>query len=146
MSSIRRATVADIPRVVDLRVAFLRDVREVGDEAGLRAAVTEYLSRALPSGQCVVWVADADGEIVATGAMTIYERMMWDGVGREGYVLSMYTVPDRRKQGIATEIVGAMLSYARDKQLRLCLIATDEGRPIYEEAGFTPDSRYLRWR
>ena len=146
MSSIRRATVADIPRVVDLRVAFLRDVREVGNEAGLRATVTEYLSRALPSGQCVVWVADADGEIVATGAMTVYERMMWDGVGREGYVLSMYTVPEYRRQGLAGEIVDAMLSFAREGNLRLCLIATDEGRQIYERAGFRPDARYLRWR
>lgn len=146
MSSIRRATVADVPRIVDLRVAFLRDVREVGDEAALREAVTEYLTRVMPSDACVVWVADVDGEIVATGAMTVYERMMWDGVGREGYVLSMYTVPEYRRQGLAREIVDAMLSFAREENLRLCLIATDEGRPIYERAGFRPDARYLRWR
>lgn len=146
MPSIRRATAGDIPSIVDLRVAFLRDVREVGDEASLRKVVTEYLSRALPSEQCVVWVAEAESKIVATGAMTVYERMMWDGVGREGYVLSMYTAPEYRKQGVAGEIVEAMLSFAREENLRLCLIATDEGRPIYERAGFEPDARYLRWR
>jgi GNAT superfamily N-acetyltransferase len=100
----------------------------------------------LPAEQCVVWVGEVDGGIVATGAMTVYERMMWDGVGREGYVLSMYTVPEHRRTGIASAIVDAMLAYAKDEDLRLCLIATEQGRPVYERAGFVPDARYLRWR
>ncbi len=146
MSSVRRATVADIPGLVDLRVAFLREVREVDDETALREAISGYLSRALPADQCVVWVVETDDSVVSMGAMTVYERMMWDGVGREGYVLSMYTVPAHRRTGVASQIVEAMLAYARQEHLRLCLIATDEGRPIYERAGFAPDARYLRWR
>lgn len=143
---VRPATVEDVATIVDLRVAFLRDVREVGDESALREVVGDYLTRSLPTGQCVVWVGEIEGTVVATGAMTVYERMMWDGVGREGYILSMYTVPEHRRTGVASAIVDAMLEYARERDLRLCLIATDEGRPIYERAGFAPDPRYLRWR
>ena len=144
--AVRRATVADIDRLVDLRVAFLRDAGRAGDETSLRDAVREYLERAIPAGDVIVWVVEDSGEIVATGAMTIYERMSWDGVSREGYVLSMYTVPECRRAGIGSAIVDAMLEHARSEGLRLCLIALDEARGIYERAGFEPDPRYLRWR
>ncbi len=144
--SVRRATTEDVDQLVDLRVAFLRDQGRAGGEAELRQAVSEYLARAIPSEDVVVWVVEKDDRIVGTGAMTIYERMSWDGVSREGYVLSMYTVPEFRKGGIATAIVDAMLAHAREHDLRLCLIAMDQARPIYERAGFARDPRYLRWR
>jgi GNAT superfamily N-acetyltransferase len=55
-------------------------------------------------------------------------------------------VPEWRKRGIGSAIVEAMTAFAREEGLRLALIATDEGRPIYERAGFTNDARYMRWR
>jgi GNAT superfamily N-acetyltransferase len=72
--------------------------------------------------------------------------MSWDGVSKEGYVLNMYTVPEFRKTGIGSAIVDAMLTHARREDMRLCLIALDDARRIYERAGFAPDPRYLRWR
>jgi GNAT superfamily N-acetyltransferase len=143
---VRRATVADVDQLVELRVAFLRDAGHEVDEGPLRSAVAQYLVRALPVEDVVVWVAEDGGRIVATGAMTVYERMSWDGVSKEGYVLNMYTVPAFRKTGIASAIVDAMLDHARANDLRLALIALDDARAMYERAGFKADPRYLRWR
>lgn len=144
--NVRRATVADIDQMVGLRVAFLQEAADVDDSDELRSAITDYLHRALSSGDAVAWVAGDRDDIVAMGVVTIYERMMWSGVGREGYVLSMYTVPRFRKQGIGTKIVEEIATFARKERLKLALIATEDGRPIYERAGFKPDDRYLRWR
>ncbi len=142
---IRRATPVDIERVVDLRLAFLEEVGRPTDDE-LRRTISDYLRRAIPAGDCVFWVAEIEGSIQAIGAMCIYERMMWNGVGREGYVLSMYTVPELRGRGIGAEIVAEMTRFAADEGLKLCLIAIDEARPIYERAGFEGDHRYMRWR
>jgi GNAT superfamily N-acetyltransferase len=144
--TIRTATTRDVPRIVDLRLAFLEEVgRPVDDD--LRRAIGDYLARAIPSGDCVFWVVETGDEgIVAIGAMCIYERMMWNGVGREGYVLSMYTEPHWRGRGIAAEIIEHMQTFAREERLKLCLISVDEARPVYERAGFEADHRYMRWR
>jgi GNAT superfamily N-acetyltransferase len=143
--SIRLATVEDLERLVDLRCEFLVSVgREVDD--ALRQKLEAYLRRAVPAGDCIFWVAESAEGIVSTGAMSIYERMAWSGVTREGYVLSMYTVPRWRNRGIGAAIVADMQRFARDEGLQLCLIALDEARPIYERAGFLNDPRYMRWR
>jgi GNAT superfamily N-acetyltransferase len=143
--AVRLATVDDLERLVDLRCEFLVSVgREVDD--ALREKLTAYLKRAVPAGDCMFWVAESAEGIVSTGAMSIYERMAWSGVTREGYVLSMYTVPRWRSRGIGAAIVADMQLFARDEGLQLCLIALDEARPIYERAGFRNDPRYMRWR
>ena len=146
MIAVRRGTVGDIEQLVDLRVAFLRDAGHDIDEPRLREAVSAYLARALPREDVLIWVVDDAERIVGTAAMTVYERMSWDGVSKEGYVLNMYTVPAFRKTGIATAIVGAMLEHARSNDLRLALIALDDARALYERAGFSVDPRYMRWR
>jgi GNAT superfamily N-acetyltransferase len=141
---IRLATPDDIERLVELRLAFLAEVGRTVDDA-LEDALTAYLNRAIPAGDCVFWVYEAGEQIVGMGAMSIYERMMWNGVGREGYVLSMYTLPGHRGEGIGAAIVEEMQRFAAAEGLKLCLIALDEARPIYERAGFTGDVRYMRW-
>lgn len=143
--SIRRATPDDVARVAELRMAFLAEVGRPTDDE-LRASVAAYLDQAIPAGDCVVWLAQAGEDVVAIGAMSVYERMAWSGVVREGYVLSMYTVPDRRGTGIGAAILDEMQTFARSEGLRLCLIALDAARPIYERAGFAADPRYMRWR
>jgi GNAT superfamily N-acetyltransferase len=145
--SLRRATSADAARIAELRLEFLREEAQgVDDDDAMLATVTSYLQRTLADGDVAAFVGEVAGTIVATGVVTIYERMMWSGVGREGYVLSMYTQPAHRRQGIGSAIVDAIVGFARSEGLKLAMIATDAGRPLYERAGFTPDNRYLRWR
>lgn len=144
--SIRRATVDDIPSIVELRLAFRRHFGPVSDEDALRRDVADYLGRTMPAESCIVWLAERGETIVGSGVMTVYERMMHDGVGREGYVLSMFTTPEHRGQGIGSDLIDTIVNYARTHDLELCLIATVQGRPIYERVGFRADDRYLRWR
>jgi GNAT superfamily N-acetyltransferase len=144
--TIRRATVDDIAALADLRLAFQRHFRPVPDEGALLSQVSDYLKRRMPTEDCVAWVAELDGTVVGSGVITVYERMLRDGVGREGYVQSMFTLPAHRGRGVASDMILRIMEYAKEQDVDLILMATADGRPIYERAGFAAADGYMRWR
>lgn len=144
----RRATVRDATHLAVLRRTFVEEFDELPDADSHDASVTEYLTRAIPLDQFVAWVVEDDGRIVATGGMVVYERMMRSGaagVGLEGYVLNVYTLPTARRSGYARSIMREMLEYCAARDIRLTLLATDDGRPLYQGLGFKHDDRTYRW-
>jgi GNAT superfamily N-acetyltransferase len=82
-------------------------------------------------------VADKDGRIVGTGVATAN--------GRAGWVGAIFVDVQRRRSGLGTALSAAVV---KALEARGCatqvLIATDEGRPIYERLGFRLDTRYVR--
>jgi GNAT superfamily N-acetyltransferase len=145
-ATVRRATLADVDQLVDLRVAFVRELAHVDEEHALRDMVDRYLQRAIPCGDYLAWVVEDAGAIVATGGMVVYERMMGrGGVGLEGYVLSVFTVPVARRKGHGAKVMTALQDHARANDIRLTLIATDDGRPLYEGLGWNHEDRTYRW-
>src|SRR5437870_6756567 len=145
---VRRATVDDIDVLVDLRIAFVAEFADIEDEQAERASIAEYLGRALPSESFLAWLVIDDDRVTATGGMAVYERMMRShghGVGYEGYVLNVYTLPEYRRRGYGRLAMEALMECARDRHIRLTLLATDDGRPLYEALDFTHDDRTYRW-
>ena len=147
--AVRRATTDDVETLVDLRFAFVTEFApDEGDDEAVRASVAEYLRRALASEEFLAWIVEDDGEVVATGGMVVYERMMRSkgaGVGFEGYILNVYTLPKHRRRGHAERMMQALLDCARDRGVRLTLVATEAGAPLYQKLGFTHDDRNYRW-
>jgi ribosomal protein S18 acetylase RimI-like enzyme len=147
--AVRRATTDDIPTLVDLRFAFVTEFApEEGDDDEARKSVAEYLARALPSEAFLAWLVLDDDDVVATGGMVVYERMMRSkgaGVGSEGYILNVYTLPEHRRRGHAIRMMEALLDCARERGIRLTLVATEDGKGLYEKLGFTHDDRNYRW-
>lgn len=146
---VRRAAVADVDVLVDLRFAFVAEFApDEADDDPARASVAEYLRRALASEEFIAWIVEEDGNVVATGGMVVYQRMMRSkgaGVGLEGYILNVYTLPAYRRRGHAVRMMEAVLDCARERGIRLTLLATEDGRPMYEKLGFTHDDRTYRW-
>ena len=144
-SFVRRATVDDIDVLVDLRASF---VSEFSDDETQREPLVEYLQRALTSESFLAWLVVDDGRVVSTSGMAVYERMVRShgaGVGLEGYVLNVFTYPEFRRRGYGRLGMEALLDYARERRIRLTLLTTDEGRPMYEKLGFSHDDRTYRW-
>jgi len=129
-------------------MAFVGEFADIGDERSERASVAEYLGRALPLESFLAWLV-FDGETVtATAGMAVYERMMRShghGVGLEGYVLNVYTLPECRRRGFGRLAMEALMACARERHIRLTLLATEDGRPMYEKLGFAHDDRTYRW-
>jgi GNAT superfamily N-acetyltransferase len=146
---VRRATVEDVPALVALRFAFVGEFSpEEGSDEAAKPVVAEYLKRSLADESFLAWVVEDAGTIVATGGMVVYERMMRSkgaGVGFEGYILNVYTLPEHRRRGHAERMMQALLACARERAIRLTLLATDDGEPLYRKLGFVHDERTFRW-
>ena len=146
---IRRATLDDLNTLVQLRLDFLTDLgslRTAADRARLSEANREYLAKTLPTGECVAWLAEVGSRTVATGWLTFFERppLGRNPRGLEAYIMNMYTIPEWRGQGISTALLQEIIAYAKSAGApRVWLHATPAGRPIYEKAGFVPNTREM---
>ena len=145
---IRPATASDIPALVALRRAMFEDMghRDAAALDAMACASTSYFLRTLPAGEFLAWLAEADGEVIASGGCTIHSSPpgVANLAGREGYIMSMYTRPEWRGRGIATAILQAILDHLRVHGICMATLrASPAGRPIYEHLGFaaSPEMR-----
>jgi hypothetical protein len=95
----------------------------------------EWLRFAAGHAACVPLVADDDGDIVATGVGTIN--------GRAGWVGSIFVAPERRSTGLGRAITQALIDRLESAGCRtLVLVATKDGRRLYERMGFEVQTQY----
>jgi len=146
---IRRATLDDLEELVRLRLEFLREVGNLkGGEgtAALAEAIRRYLLEKMPREEFMAWVAEVDGRIVGVSGLVFFEKLPAVGnpSGREAYVMNMYTIPEWRGKGVATALLRAIIEFVKGTEVkRIWLRATEEGRPVYEKAGFSPATSYM---
>jgi FolB domain-containing protein len=145
---IRPAGVGDIPALVELRLGMFQSMgySDPAELERLRKESYEYMIHKLPSGEYMSWVADVNGQAVASGALVIHSAppTIRNRRGLEGYVMSVFSAPEWRKQGIARAIMTAILDYLRMKSIpAVTLRATEQGRSLYLSLGFMPDDRTM---
>ncbi len=144
---IRRAGPADVAAWARLRLAMLAEVDPHDPITADEDLVTGWLRARLDAPDFGAFVAEVDGEIVASGGVTIYDvppgPTRW---AREAYVMSMYTVPEHRGRGIAREVLDALIAFATGAGDvgRVWLRASDAGRAVYLRADFEPRDYYLQ--
>ena len=149
---IRQADMADIPALVSLRMGLFCEVGELAEplaDLDLWQATSAYFSAGQADGSARSWVAEVEGEVVASGTLALFVRPPYPGnlSGREAYLLNMYTLPAYRKQGMASALLDAMVAHARAEQLgKVWLHASEQGRPLYERMGFVANPAYLEWQ
>lgn len=147
--TIRRATLGDVEALTSLRLALLREIGNIPDEARaatLVAATRHYLLRKLGTGEFIAWVADVSGQLVATSGLVFFERPPDAGnpAGLDAYLMNMYTVPDWRRRGLARALLDEAIQFTRRSTARrIWLRATEGGEPIYRQAGFVSASSDL---
>ncbi len=140
---IRPATIDDSEALVQLRIELMREMGHVRDEEVrvFADATRKYLARALPAGEFLAWVAE-ERAVVATSGLVLFRRppSPLHLMGMEAYLLNMYTVPVWRGKGIASALMHEILTNVRELGIeRVWLHATEDGRPLYERTGFTPN-------
>ena len=148
MVTYRKATLDDIDALVQLRHDFVSGFGPLSDES--RAALANYrdfLQEVMQDGSFVQWLAELDGEIVATGSMNFYRLppTARRPNGREGYIGNMFTYPAHRRQGLAKRILQLLVDAAHAAGCTmLTLNASDDGRPLYEAFGFENSNSMMR--
>ena len=139
----RKADRADVGALVDLRIEFMRIVKDSGlpDEARWRAELAARFAFELASQELVAWICLDAGAVVASSGLACpasdaARAELGLGPG-EALILNMFTLPPYRRRGIAAELLRLSIGEARSRGLaKLRLQSTDDGRSLYERAGF----------
>jgi len=146
---IREAAEADLDLICRLRLAFLADHRGVPPEAlppELTTATRAFIAARHRAAGLWSWLAEDDGRCVGLVSMLLLDMPPRpdDLRTQEGYVINMYVEPAVRHRGIGGSLFRACLAGASTLGVRrLLLHATDDGRPLYERAGFAPNDRWM---
>ena len=114
---IRPMMPADVEPVV---AAFIR--ADWGDRRS-------YLDFATRHPETHPFVAEAEGEVIGTGVLTINGSVGWIG--------TIWVEPAWRRRGVGMALTQATIDTAETAGCRtLLLVATEAGRPLYEKIGF----------
>lgn len=149
---IRRATTADRDAVVEGRLAFLCEVRqlrrdELTDE--FVGATRAFVERTDASSYHTWLAEDPDGRPVGLVSLITSDAPPRPEELRsvDGYIVNMHVVPDQRRLGIAQRLLDACLAAAPELGIRrIDLHATDDGRPLYARNGFTDATDWMQRR
>jgi GNAT superfamily N-acetyltransferase len=106
-------------------------------------AYRHWAGRQIRSRRFLAFVLEApDGRVAGTGAIWLQPQQPRPGkLARTvmPYIMSMYTEPAFRRQGVATRLVDAMVRWATIRGYRrIFLHASTMGRPVYTRFGFQP--------
>jgi GNAT superfamily N-acetyltransferase len=144
MITYRKAVIADIPQLSDLRLQFLREIYPHADSSGdgvLLENLATYLKEHLSKGDFVNWFAEMDGKVVASAGIIFYNQppLYHNLEGKVAYILNVYTLPHYRRKGIAKVLFEKIMDEARQRNTgKVSLHASKDGHKLYEQFGFEP--------
>lgn len=139
--SLRAATEADLPTLVRHRDTMWMEMGRTspGEPDPTSRAYGDWLLCRMKAGTLSAYVAEEDGQVLASGAVWIQEVQPRPGhpLTQWGYILSIYTEPFARGRGVARAVVQACIDRAKEAGCtRATLHASDAGRRMYERFGF----------
>lgn len=138
----RAARLEDVSELVNLR--FLAISEALGGDTNQRTPefetlVCEYFLKSLSDQTYFGAVAEVGGQLVSNNGLVLYRKPpAFKGTsGLVGYVTNVYTKPEFRRRGIASELMKLLVEYAKRAGAgKIHLGTTDEGRGLYHKFGF----------
>jgi GNAT superfamily N-acetyltransferase len=108
--------------------------------AQMGAPFRDWLGPRLADGSYFGWIVEEEGRAIAGLGMM---EIDWPPgpahptMGKRGYILNVYVEPDRRGQGIATQLMDRANEEARVRGLSYVVLhATEQGQPLYDRLGW----------
>ncbi|MBE6128173.1 MAG: GNAT family N-acetyltransferase [Erysipelotrichaceae bacterium] len=145
--TVRFAGMDDIALLTGTRIRQLDDEEEHPD-VDIRSAVSDWFTENLGSGKLHQVIIEEDGRLIATGGLIALPipPSFFKPQGRNGYILNMYTVPEKRHRGYASRVLHLLQEKAKEEGFEVIYLRTSEwGRPAYEKAGFQACSDWMDW-
>jgi GNAT superfamily N-acetyltransferase len=150
----RKGTLKDVGILTELRIKMLNE-EMLSEKNGVPLTenqtvlickqVSNYFLRKLTN-EVVVFVAETDGNIIATVTMLIAERPAnaFYINGKFATVVNVYTEPPYRRQGIASNLLKMVVEEAKSLEInRIDLLAVNSAVPLYEKSGFMKKTDFL---
>ena len=151
MYSIRQATIADIPHIVQHRELMFREMGIPAEFEHMAVSTDLWLRHAIPAKTYLGWIAaSASGDVAGGSGLIVIPwppgPMTMDP--RCGFIFNVYTKPAHRKQGLGRRLMDAMHDYCRAEGIeRVVLNASTFGKPLYDAMGYVvTDEPMMRLR
>lgn len=144
MFSYKRASVEDIPLLIENRVRLLKlanNLKNISDWSSMKKELYHYYICSIPSNNHIAYLAYKESVFVGTGGICFYHVLptYHNPTGRKAYITNMYTLPEFRNQGVASCILNYLIEESLDLGVKfISLEATESARKIYKKIGFTP--------
>lgn len=142
----RKATLDDIKDLSEIRKKQLIDEGSSPDK-DIDQNLYEFFYNKLKDNSLVEWVLEDNKTIIATGAVLFCELppSYINKSGVRAYVTNMYTSPEYRGQGIATNMLKRILEECKLRKVeKIFLSASKMGRPVYLKFGFKESDEWLQ--
>jgi len=142
MLKTRPATAADALLITRHRRRMFVDAGRRDDQRlELMAQAHEpWVAQAINDGKYLGWLSEDDGKVVAGTGLLLLEwppHPLDPQSSKRGYLLNVYVEPEYRRRHLATNLIELALAEARRRGIRVvALHSTEEGRRLYEAAGF----------
>jgi predicted N-acetyltransferase YhbS len=139
---IRQAVVTETPLLFQARHNMFADMGVDSSREDLEkvdTALHAFISEHAHLGPIGFIAEDEAGELV--GAVSISHEIgtpsMHNPSGRQAYLYGMWVRPSSRRRGVARALVATAVEASRAAGAgAVALMASDEGRPLYEKLGF----------
>jgi GNAT superfamily N-acetyltransferase len=142
---VRRAYIKDIDILVSHHKKMCEEILTLENNMtniDLYKMTTSYytkLAKHLTNNSCIAFVVELDNKVVAGGALTVIETVPIPDCFdiRVGYVHSIYTEKEYRRNGFAKIVIEELIKYADKIGIkRFQLQASSAGKGLYEKLGF----------
>jgi GNAT superfamily N-acetyltransferase len=144
VADVRLALPADGPAVAALRAGWTAEWSGPVEDEAYAGRFADWW--AAEAGRRLTWVAWVDERAVGMMNLAVFDRMPRPGQApsRWGYLGNAFVLAPWRSQGIGTELLSALLGYARSAGfVRIVLSPSERSIPFYARAGFGPASSLL---
>jgi ribosomal protein S18 acetylase RimI-like enzyme len=141
MYDIRPATREDAAIIAVQRRRMFLDMG-CPDDSNMQAMLTSFLPwvrEAISSGKYLGMLATSVDQVAAGAGMLLLENAPGfnDQNTTRAYIFNVYTGLEHRRQGLARQLIQALLEEAKMRGIRsVSLHATNDGKALYQELGF----------
>lgn len=144
----KKADLDDIPRLVEFRKSYMYEEygdMPLGEIDMMMQSLPDYFEKHMGRDFHAFIAISDSGENVGSLFLIIQEKPASPRfpTGRMAIVMNVYTNPDYRRMGVASNLVKQMLEFGKTKKLdHIELRATKMGEPLYKKHGFVEDTIY----
>ncbi len=143
----------ELSRIIKMRIDQLTEEytsqgRTVPQGVDLETSLKAFYEKNLAAGTFVSWLAFDGDRIVGTSGMSFAEKPPYFTCpsGKLGILSSMYTDPNYRRMGIATQLLDRVVKEAKDRGCgTIYITASDMGVKLYESYGFKHNGNFMQY-
>ncbi len=149
----KKLTEDELDRIIKMRIdqlteEYVSSGRTVPEDVDLKTSLMDFYKRNMAAGTYVSWLALDGDRIIGTSGMSFAEKPPYFTcpTGKLGVLSSMYTDPDYRRMGIATELLDRVVKEAKDYGCgTIYITASDMGVKLYESYGFRHNGNFMQY-